>query len=310
MIRFGPSRWLSDDKNFRYAAFSMVMVAIIFIVLNAYQAAVDIYPITFFHGRFLGTTGNPQHAAVLLASILPCLMFVLEDQDQKWRQCCVLICIACVCLALLMTGSRTGMLMTIATLLFFYRNQKKSFFQMAIALCVVLAVALPMILKDGALLGADQTSAFSRFSSTENTREEVWSALWRTFNQYPILGAPLRGERIVYGESSWLATAANLGLVGLVPLCLFGTACVKMMIRLFDISKQQPVYYLQCSTVISGIACLLVGSFFEPFLLGNVSSTLLTMLLYLSLGQYILERRKMQEHIKMRQQFLMESLLV
>lgn len=63
MMRYGPSRWLTDDKNFEYAVTSVALTGVIFICVNAYQAVFDIYPITFVHGRLLGTTGNPQHKA-------------------------------------------------------------------------------------------------------------------------------------------------------------------------------------------------------------------------------------------------------
>jgi hypothetical protein len=39
------------------------MVGVIFVIVNAYQALFDVYAITFVHGWFLGTTGNPIHAA-------------------------------------------------------------------------------------------------------------------------------------------------------------------------------------------------------------------------------------------------------
>ena len=304
MVNYGPSRWLSNKASFRHATAAMAMVGAIFIALNAYQATIDIYPITFVHGRFLGTTGNPQHAAVLLASLIPCFMFLFEDYQQKLYKAFALFGLACVCLALFMTGSRTGLLMAIATVTFFYRNRKKSLFQLGIALAVALAVLLPFVSQGSMLLGAEQTDVSARFLSSDNSRIQVWSAMWRAFERYPILGAPLGGDRLGFGESSWLATAASLGLAGLIPLLLFGISCGKMMIQLSAISKRQPESYLQCSVVISGIACLLVGSFFEAYLLGTLSSALLTLLIYLSLGQYIIELHKVQRDSYLRSQII------
>lgn len=289
VVRLGPSYWLQDNKNFTLAARSIALAGSIFVVFNLYQAAIDIYPITFVHGRFLGTTGNPQHAAALLSSTMPCFIFLFESHQHKWVKGFWIVNLLFVGLLLFMTGSRTGVLMAIATILFFYRNKGAALVRLGIVVAVVSAIVFPFISHDGFLLGADQAGVSTRFLSAENNRSEVWTALWRGFSQNPIFGVPLEGSRLGFGESSWLAAGSALGLVGLIPLSLFGVACLRMMSQLATISKQQPGAYLQCSTVISGLACLLVGSFFEAFLLGNISFALLTLLTYLSLGQYLIE---------------------
>lgn len=289
VVRLGPSYWLQDNENFMLAARSIALAGSIFVILNLYQAAIDIYPITFVHGRFLGTTGNPQHAAALLSATMPCFIFLFESHQRNWVKGFWIINLLFVGLLLFMTGSRTGVLMAIATILFFYRNKGAAMVRLGIVIAVASAIVFPFIGQDGFLLGADQAGVSVRFLSAENNRSEVWAALWRGFSQNPIFGVPLEGSRLGFGESSWLAAGAALGLAGLVPLCLFGAACLKMMSQLATISKQQPGMYLQCSTVISGLACLLVGSFFEAFLLGNISFALLALLAYLSLGQYLIE---------------------
>ena len=296
VVRNGPSRWLSDDRNFEYAVSSVALVGVIFIVVNAYQAAINIYPITFIHGRFLGTTGNPQHAAVLLASVVPCLMFLFESYQQKWKKSVTVVVLGSIYLALVMTGSRTGLLMAIPTIVFFYRNNSKALLRLVLALGLVSAFFLPAILQDGSLLGAPQADVTSRFLSTDNSRAQVWTAMWRAFSQNPVFGAPLTGDRLGFGESSWLAAGATLGLFGLVPLAIFGAACVRLISQLMALCRREPWRYLHCSTVISGIVCVLVGSFFEAFLLGNLSSALLILFIYLSLGQYLLELNKLKSY--------------
>lgn len=303
VFKLGPSTWLTDNENFTLAARSIGLVSSIFILLNAYQAAVDIYPITFVHGRFLGTTGNPQHAAVLLSSSMPCLIFLFESHHRKWIKGFWIINLILVGVLLLMTGSRTGMLMAILTILFFYRNRGGALIRLGFVVAVVLAITFPLISQDGAIFGANQADVVSRFLSTDNTREAVWSALWQGFSQNPIFGAPLMGSRLGFGESSWLAAGATLGLAGLIPLGLFGAACLRVMAKLATISKHQPSSYLQCSTVISGLACLLVGSFFEAFLLGTLSFALFAILTYLSLGQYLIELHQVQKSHDLRSQF-------
>jgi hypothetical protein len=83
MLWMGPGRWLQNDENFHLAVRAIAVVGLIFIVLNTYQYLKDPYAVTFKHSRFNGTTGNPQHAAVLLAAIIPALMFLIQTAPAK-----------------------------------------------------------------------------------------------------------------------------------------------------------------------------------------------------------------------------------
>lgn len=291
----GPAQWVYNDQSFQYGVGSIALVGLIFIGLNGYQAMIDIYPITFSHGRLLGTTGNSQHAAVLLSATIPCFLFLIENERKNTLRLLKLIVLSLVGIALVMTGSRTGMCMAFTTILFFYRNKGKSFLTTAFLLILISALALMLIGQDGAILGADQTRVSARLLSTENTRQLVWKAMWRAFSENPLFGLPVRGERLGYGESSWLAAGAGLGLVGFLPLLLFGIECLKVMKQLATVGRVQPQYSAHCNAVTSGLGCLLVGSFFEPFLLGNLSFALFALLTYLSLGQYLLEMQKVRE---------------
>lgn len=79
VIILGPSRWLGDDRDFVLAAQTIAGVGLIFVAANGYQALIDLHPITFVHGLLLGTTGNPQHAATLLAATIPAFIFLYEQ---------------------------------------------------------------------------------------------------------------------------------------------------------------------------------------------------------------------------------------
>lgn len=290
-IRLGPSQWLQTPKDFHLGARAIALVGVLFLAVNGYQAIFDIYPITFVHGRFLGTTGNPQHAALLLASIIPCLLYLTEHNSSQsgiwfffWQTVLFL-----TLLMLLLTGSRTGFLMLLSTILLFYYNHTVRLFRLAIF--IVVSVGLVWL-----MLGSTQFAEsiinpmFERLNNTDNTRSYVWQALWRSFTANPVFGAPLRGDRLLgYGESSWLGTAAALGLVGLIPLALVGFSTARMIGRLFILSRRRDVYSYQNSTVVAGLVAILIGSIFEASLLGNLSFSVLALFLYLVLGQFLLE---------------------
>ena len=76
MVILGPSRWLQNEENFQLGVWSMAMVGVIFGIANGYQALIDKYAITFVHGWFLGTTGNPHHAAILITATIPAFLFL------------------------------------------------------------------------------------------------------------------------------------------------------------------------------------------------------------------------------------------
>lgn len=294
MVRLGPSRWLSDETNFRLGVQSIAGVGMIFVLVNAYQAAINIYPLTFIQGRLSGTTGNAQHAAVLLSTTMPAILFWFELTQQKFMKVVLLLSLAMVSVALLMTGSRTGIIMGLSSFFLFYARDGKALFRFGIIALVAAILAMLFAGESIDAFFANQSDVVGRLASTENTREQVWGAMWRQFNNNILFGAPLRGDRIGFGESSWLATAANLGLMGLIPLLCFGWFSIKMIIDLYRISKFYPAKNLHCSVVIAGLSCLLVGSFSEAFLLGNLTFALIALLIYLSLGQYLIELSEFQ----------------
>jgi O-Antigen ligase len=296
MFRFGPSQWLQDEQNFRLGVWSLTMVGVIFIIANGYQAVFNTYPIMFIQGRFSGTTGNPQQAAALLATTVPCFMFFIESRGQSSRvKLCWIIGLVVVMLGLFLTGSRTGVIMGVVSILFFYRQRGGSLISVGMFAAVILAIILPLISQDGVILGSNQTVLTDRFTSINDSRSSVWSAMWNAFINNPFFGVPLRGDRLGYGENSWLAAGANLGLLGFIPLVIFGLDCIKIIFSLNELEKRQPAYSIQCSTVIAGLISLLVGSFFEAFLLGNLTAFLMAILMYLSLGNYLIQADYMQK---------------
>ena len=287
MVRLGPARWLRDNHQFHLGVWAIATVGVIFMAVNGYQTLFDPYPITFVQGAFLGTTGNPQHAATLLAATIPCMLFMIQIQHQKhWTMFWVVMLIGTV-IGLLLTGSRTGALMAVLSFLLFFRQNKKALLQVIVFAGLV---GMLFILLGGQIDFIIDPEFISRqLLNTDNTRNQVWAAMWRSFNTYPIFGIPLQGDRFGYGENSWLAVASTLGIVGLIPLFLFGINSIMMIFKLNQIAIRNPSYTLPTSVVVAGLSSILVGSFFEGFLLGTLSFPLLVLLLYLALGQYLLE---------------------
>jgi O-Antigen ligase len=292
MIRLGPARWLQDEYNFQLGVWSLAMVGVIFAFANAYQSLVNIHAVTFAQGRFIGTTANSQHAAALLAGTVPCFMFLIENR-KKWDLIKVFWIGSLVLIGyfLFLTGSRTGAIMGITSILFFYRQRAGSLVRLVLLIGILLAILLPLLNQDFANINLPVAN---RFILTENTRQQVWSGQWNGFINNPLFGSPLEADRLGFGENVWLAAAASTGLLGFIPLVIMGLGSLKMMLALHQLSLQKPIYFMQSSTIVSGLACLLSGSFTEALFLGNLTFPVMSLLIYLSLGKYLLDVNDMQ----------------
>jgi hypothetical protein len=293
MLQRGPGQWLQDDANFYLAVKSIAIAGLIFIIANTYQYILNPHAVTFSQGRFLGTTGNPQHAGVLLAATIPCLMFLIQGiPNWTFTKTFWSALLLMTIYFLLLSGSRTAILMSVVSILFFYRNNGKAWFQVILFLAISAALVLPFLQPENlsaSSTGID-TNVSARFTSTNNTRQGVWNAMLEIFIQNILFGAPMeQNSRMGYGENSWLAVGANLGLVGFIPMVMVGWESVKMIWQLNQLANRNSYYFFQVSAVIAGLGSLLVGSFFEAFLLGNITFSLLAFLTYLIMGGYLLE---------------------
>lgn len=299
MIIKGPSRWLQDERNFQLGVWSIATIGTIFILASLYQASISISPMTFF-GTFSGTTGNPQQASTLLMGIIPCYLFFVQQNYKskklKWIWTGLLILAG---LALILTGSRTGLISGIFGLLLFYRYRGGQFLRLVFTVAVVIVIVSFLLPSQTEVVEVGQPSigtSLEQISSRVDTRTDVWQTQWQIFMNYPLLGAPLRGERFSgYGESSWLGAGSALGLLGFIPLVLFGLESMKMILRLDRLAIRHPKYYLHCSVVIAGLGAALLGSFAEAYLLGNITGRLLILLLYQCLGTYLLDLNRKEQ---------------
>ena len=291
MVILGPSRWLQDDKNFYLGVWAIAMVGVIFSVVNIYQAVLDKYAITFVHGWFLGTTGNPHHAAVLLVASIPCFLFLFLEEGKnislKWIW---MVFLALVTFGLFMTASRTGAIMFLVSISTFFRYRGAKLLQTALILGLIAAIFLPSITPTDSDSAGILSNTLNKWNNLDNnTREDIWSGYWSLFLENPLFGAPFQGDRLRFGESSWLGVLGSMGIVGALPMFMFGWTSLQMIFNLERLAKRRPEYYQKCSTVMAGLLSLLVGGISEAYLLGNLTFSILAVLLYLVLGNYLLE---------------------
>ena len=291
MVIMGPSRWLQNEENFQLGVWAIAMVGVIFGVANIYQASIDKYAIIFIHGWFLGTTGNPHHAAILITATIPAFLFLFfHNEKHSWMKWIWAGFLLLAIFGLFMTASRTGAIVAVVSLLIFFRRQGGKLLQIVLIFGVIAAFVLPSLSPTDIDTPGILSATSSKWSNLDtSTRDGVWSGYWRLFLKYPLFGAPFVGDRLRFGESSWLGVLGSMGLVGTIPMFMFGWSSLQMIFKLDHLSKIRPDYYLKCSVVMAGLLSLLVGGVSEAYLLGNLTFSLLAVFLYLVLGNYLIE---------------------
>ena len=315
MMLYGPSRWMETEDHFKWGVLVIAMVGMIFSVVNIYQWLINSYAITFTHGRLLGTTGNPQHAATLLGVTVPAFLYLVEDETKRpWLKGIWLAFLGIVTLGLFMTGSRTGIGIAAVGVMLFYGVSPKIITRLAL---VAFGLFLVTLFFEPAQQWVLETigSNLDRFSDVGvgrdeggefrfGTRDGVWRRQWRQFTDNVWFGTGI-SHRIHIEENSWFGVAARFGLVGVMPLLLFAWECFKMMWQLYQYGKRQPQREKECNVVIAGLLALMAGAWFEGYLVGIITFSVMALIQYLILGKFLLQMQR-QEKIE-QQAMLMET---
>lgn len=299
LFHAGVSKWITSDKIYQYGVICFVGVITLFNFMGTYQSLFDFYPMIFQQNRYMGMTGNPQHAAVLLASGVPLFMFLLIDQRSMNVRLILFALLIVTIYFLILSGSRTGLLEAGLGLAVFLVGYRAS----SIKWIVFLGVIILFIQSYTSFQVSDDINQnVENYAVRGNTRAQVLLRQIRAFSEYPVFGAPLKGNRLAFEENSYGAIAASLGLIGLLPLIFLLRGLMKMMGRLWKRSQQVKEgkhYYL---LVVSGIFSLIVGAFLEAYLLGNLTWPLIMLFTYLAWGYYLLQKidqsnANIKEHI-------------
>lgn len=241
----------------RYSGFLIISVNIIQIVVD--------FSSMFVMGRFISITGNAQHAAILFLGLIP-IYYI----DALKKSVVSIICLVLVLFFLFLTGSRTGLLgLSIFILLTGIRRVR--YFIIIIIFILVITNLFPTELLQS--FDIQLSSLESRVLNGENTRQIIWSDLFDAFLDNPFFGKDIEKNRVGYGESSILSAFANYGLIGGIPFLIILGIIIKAFKR--NILKRD-----ESQIVAAIIFSLFVASFFEAFLLSNISFSFYILLIY------------------------------
>lgn len=294
---------LNSLLDIHLSAMSIAVGGFLFMVSSLYQAIFDIQPLIFFNNQFVGMANNPQMTGLILALSIPSLLFLLESIfTPKPIRFIIPFVIIVLLYMIFLTGSRTSISTLCISVLGYYQNRSVKFikfFFILVASWFITTLIFPEVNQFVTNLSVFEVSA-DRFTNITDTRTEVWQNLWSSFLQYPLFGVPAGGERIGFGESTWLGAAASLGLLGLIPLLLFAKSCAQMLWNLNRstlISKQSNLKpYL--SLVNSSFAGMFASSIAEAYLLGSLAFPIFAALIYIIICSAFYELTQQNSNIQ------------
>jgi len=292
-LRGRIKEWVDLDQ----LALVIAIAGAIFVWVNTFQGAINRSAVVFIQGRFSGTTGNPNHAAVFLATVFPCLLYFITKAKNGWSK---LLWTSTAILGfywLIASGSRTGLCMGVVSFLLFFSHKILFLLSRFIGfgfLVTIFLMVFPGLVEWSEVteyVGWDLMS--NRIDrSSENgmdTRAKIWQIQLNHFNNKPIFGSPVSGDRIIFGENSWLGVAAQFGWSGLLPLLFFGFGVLNILRKLWRIRTKIPIHAGKCNLAFAGLTGILVGSFNEAILLGNISFPVMALIIYLFIADKALE---------------------
>lgn len=251
--------------------------------------------------RFVGLSGNPQHAAGFSAVIAVCATWlVLNDPLKRWKLVWLFVAASHV-VFVLWSGSRTGAIVSLAgfTAIFYARMGKGVLFAPVLAAGIygLVALATEMGVKFG----------FERLTSSQDTRSDKWITMFENGLANPIAGVGLEEaggseNGFLYGFSSYgilvpLVMLAMMAVTGVVCLRLvrarFGASA--MVKRLIDLHLGMFIMYW-------------LGNMAEGYAVARISPQLLFFLTFASTSHALLV--KMRDEAEVSAEFQGEPVAV
>ncbi|MGL6096654.1 MAG: O-antigen ligase family protein [Fimbriiglobus sp.] len=254
---YGITAWVRTREDATWAIRAIAAAPAMTLALCAIQVPVN-YAALFSHQmRFEGMTGNPQHAAMMFGIALPATVYLAQTGDLGRMRVFWWAVLGLEVLALILTGSRTGLLMLLVLCGIMFRRY--------LPVAVFTAVAVYLILGVDDSRGADQPLSY--YTQRGNTREETWIRAIKGFMEEPLFGYQYFEGEMIFTENSWLAMAYSAGVAGLIPMVAAAVFTVRVLRRARAVPGSDH-HVVRMATAL--LAVVLIASMFEAFLLGAI----------------------------------------
>ncbi len=288
-IVYGLGRRIQSQLDVDSILRALSIASALFLACNIIQLGFG-YGQAIGQGRFMGVSGNPQLAGFVSAVfvIVNCYSYS-RSSLKSWMSYYHAIQIGLLLMLIVWSGSRMAALSVAVGLIFFYRLRIGKILVFGIATGIVLFIAFALF--------PESLAKVDRFTSGLDTRSAVWAARIDDFKSNPLFGTigAQDDQEINASESSYLSTAALMGITGLLLLALTVFSMVTSAIKCWIHRRCTNFSAESADIVIAGIAMILFASIFEGFFLGILSMAVVFLYLLLAIAAYLLDAASQPE---------------
>jgi len=288
-IVYGLGRRIQSQLDVDSILRALSIASALFLACNIIQLGFG-YGQAIGQGRFMGVSGNPQLAGFVSAVFVIVNCYSHSRSSLKsWMSYYHAIQIGLLLMLIVWTGSRMSALSVAVGLIFFYRLRIGKILVFGIATGIVLFIAFALF--------PESLAKVDRFTSGLDTRSAVWAARIDDFKSNPLFGTigAQDDQEINASESSYLSTAALMGITGLLLLALTVFSMVTSAIKCWIHRRCTNFSTESADIVIAGIAMILFASIFEGFFLGILSMAVVFLYLLLAIAAYLLDAASQPE---------------
>ena len=288
-IVYGLGRRIQSQLHVDSILRALSIASALFLACNIIQLGFG-YGQAIGQGRFMGVSGNPQLAGFVSAVfvIVNCYSHS-RSSFKSWMSYYHAIQIGLLLMLIVWSGSRMSALSVAVGLMFFYRLRIGKILVFGIVSGIVLFIAVSLF--------PDSLTKVDRFTSGVDTRSAVWAARIDDFKSNPLFGTigAQNDQEVNASESSYLSTAALMGVTGLLLLALTVFSMVTSAIKCWLHRRCANFSTESADIVVAGIAMILFASIFEGFFLGILSMAVVFLYLLLAIAAYLLDAASQPE---------------
>ena len=232
--------------------------------------------------RYHGITSNPLMFALSASIIIPTLLYQYKIAAKKFKWIYIISFIS-MAYFIYLSGSRLGLLLVFFSVSMFYRSKFISTMNFIIPLLLVLALWTSF--SENVFISKN-----ARIFSTESNRVQVWANQVDLVWENPLWGVDLgSGERLGFGENSYLSAGVAVGISGIFLIILFAFKIVAKLKKLLACERVvgwQP----ETSLAISILATSFFAAFFEAFFLGIFTFPLILLIYAMAISDGLVSR--------------------
>jgi hypothetical protein len=271
----GMGRMMQDVRDAEQQLQAIGLVGFLFIGANLMQLAFG-YNQAVLQRRMVGISGNAQQFASVCSMFLLVFTHLFSTAAiASLRKILCALSIGLLALFILWSGSRTGLLCSVISVLLYYRHRVGR-------LIPIVLVGAGLAALFAVTFGEDALTNIDRFLYGKNTREAPWADAWSEFLRSPVFGQlpGFQGGQPNGVESSYLRALALMGVIGGVMMAAIVACTVGTMIQLLRVQEGGPSSRAIRDMAFASLGVMLVSNTFEGFFFGLL--TFPVMLIYFS----------------------------